>query len=716
MAKPVGVNWLSFFNSPVMTTAFSCCATLLILAGTAGAQTLPAPQADTLRHPAPIIDTEAKALPEVLVRAFESGRMPRDLPAPVQYIGPAALRRFSPASIVMAVNGTPGVRMEERSPGSYRFNIRGSALRSPFGVRNVKVYFNDLPITDPGGHTYLNQLGYYNIHHLEIIKGPGSSLYGAGTGGALLVESSSPSEPPGFFAEYTAGSYGLHNAFGRVLTGDAQARSQVGFQHQQSEGYRAHSALRRDVLSWTGSFQPAAGKALKTTVLFGDLEYETPGALTASEFAADPKAARPGNATFPGAEAARASIRQQQLLAGAAYAQELLPRLISKTSAYAQFTLLRNPTIQNYGRNSEAHGGLRSLLSYTIPFKNSNRLRLDGGTEWQEGFTTVDLYKNNGGVADSLRYTDDVRNRQSLLFLQAVADLGRWNFTAGSSLNFLRVRFQRFSPATDGLQEQRFRQWAPRVAVLRQLGAWRLWAAYSRGFSPPTTSELLPSGGAINTGLSAELGDNYEAGIRAAPLPRLYVELSAYHFRLRNTIVQRRTAGGGDFFVNAGRTRQQGIEAQARYQWGSGAGMEGSQFWAAYTFQRYRYDEFRQLAQDYSGKALPGIAPHTLAAGADLWLKQRYFFTLTYYYSDRLPLTDANDAYAGSYHLLGARAGIGQWQKGQLRLKLAVGADNLLNQTYSLGNDVNGFGGRYFNAAAGRNWYVTVAVEHLFRR
>ena len=86
------------------------------------------------------------------------------------------LERFSPTSLVSAVNTTPGVRMEERSPGSYRFNIRGSSLRSPFGVRNVKVYFNDIPITDPGGHTYLNQLGYYNFNSIEIIKGPGNHL------------------------------------------------------------------------------------------------------------------------------------------------------------------------------------------------------------------------------------------------------------------------------------------------------------------------------------------------------------------------------------------------------------------------------------------------------------------------------------------------------------------------------------------------------------
>ncbi len=173
----------------------------------------------------------------------------------VNYIGRHALERFGSASVVSAVNTSPGVRMEERSPGSYRFNIRGSALRSPFGVRNVKVYFNDIPFSDPGGHTYLNQLGYYNFNSIEIIKGPGSSLYGAGTGGVLLIESMNENVQPGLFGEYTGGSYNMQNLYGSVTTGSEKLISRVGIQHQTSNGYRDHSELRRDVLSWTGLFR-----------------------------------------------------------------------------------------------------------------------------------------------------------------------------------------------------------------------------------------------------------------------------------------------------------------------------------------------------------------------------------------------------------------------------------------------------------------------------
>jgi iron complex outermembrane receptor protein len=62
-------------------------------------------------------------------------------------------------------------------------------LRSPFGVRNVKVYFDEIPFTDAVGNTYLNQLSFYNFNSIEVIKGPGGSLYGAGTGGVILIHS-----------------------------------------------------------------------------------------------------------------------------------------------------------------------------------------------------------------------------------------------------------------------------------------------------------------------------------------------------------------------------------------------------------------------------------------------------------------------------------------------------------------------------------------------
>src|SRR5206468_1859704 len=138
-------------------------------------------------------------------------------------------------------------------------------------------------------------------------KGPGSSLYGAGTGGVLSISSLPAQEAPSVFGEYAAGSYGLQNIYGSVQTGTSNT-NRIGFQHQVSDGYRTHSKLQRDVLSWNGRYRLGEHRQLQTTFLYGKLFYQTPGGLTAAEFQNNPQAARPPAGGFPGAVGANASV------------------------------------------------------------------------------------------------------------------------------------------------------------------------------------------------------------------------------------------------------------------------------------------------------------------------------------------------------------------------------------------------------------------------
>src|SRR2546430_10823476 len=95
-----------------------------------------------------------KVLDEVIVNAYSANRALKVTPVSLGLVTEKELNRFSNTSLLPAMNTIPGVRMEERSPGSYRFSIRGSTIRSPFGVRDVKFYWNGMPLTDGGGNTY----------------------------------------------------------------------------------------------------------------------------------------------------------------------------------------------------------------------------------------------------------------------------------------------------------------------------------------------------------------------------------------------------------------------------------------------------------------------------------------------------------------------------------------------------------------------------------
>lgn len=649
-------------------------------------------------------------LEQVIIKAFEQTRKLKDVPAAVNFINRQALERFSAVSIVQAVNTTPGVRMEERSPGSYRFNIRGSSLRSPFGVRNVKVYYNDIPFTDPGGQTYLNGLGYYNFNSLEIIKGPGSSLYGAGTGGVLLMESSNPNDKLAVTTEFTTGSYGLRNMYASAQTGANEAINQIGFQHQQSNGFRAQSAMERNVFSWNGRYNINELQALKTTFLYSDLFYETPGALTKVEFDANAGAARPRAGVSPGAEESRAAIKQKIFLAGLSFTQQFSAAFSNTSTAYGMFTELRNPNIRNYSKNSEPHVGGRTVFRWAKESLNYNFSFIFGG-ELQQGFASVKVYKNKAGIADTLQTADDIYIRQSLVFAQATAEVKGWEVTAGTSLNNLNVELIRSIPFPIAAQIRKFaNEVAPRLAIAKKWNRLTIYSSIAKGFSPPTSSELSPSGSAVNLGLNAEKGTSYDLGFRGSIWKDLQFDVNAFLFSLSNAIVQRRDATGGDFYINSGSTKQHGIETSISHPiLKRSAAFRQSAVWLSHTWHQFAYKEFKQLSADYSGKQLPGEAPHTIAAGIDAAATNGLLVNINYFFGGKIPLNDANTAYTDAYHLLNAKLGF-QKKFSRWQTRINIGAENLLNQRYSLGNDINAFGGRYYNAAPQRNYYVSVAV------
>ncbi|MBL7749067.1 MAG: TonB-dependent receptor, partial [Chitinophagaceae bacterium] len=74
-------------------------------------------------------------------------------------------------------------------------------------------------------------------------------------------------------------------------------------------------------------------------------------------------------------------------------------------------------------------------------------------------------------------------------------------------------------------------------------------------------------------------------------------------------------------------------------------------------------------------------------------------------------LNDANTFKADPYHLLGCQLGWKKKESGSIRLTIYAGIDNLLNEIYSLGNDINAAANRFYNAAPPRNYYGGVVLQ-----
>ena len=686
---------------------------LWLLPGAAHAQ---APAADTAR---------AVALPAATVTGYGQQLPLRRTAAAVGVLDVRTIGQFSPAALTQAVNTLPGVRLEERATASYRLSIRGSTLRSPFGVRNVKVYYNGLPLTEAGGSTPLNLLDPALIGRIEVLKGPAGSVYGAGTGGVARFET--PDVAAGtsrVSVGATGGSFGLRRSTIVAETGSATTSVSARYAHQSLDGYRQQSALQRDVLALDVRTTAAPKTTLAVHLLYADISYQLPGGLTRAQFEADPRQARPGTAAAPGTVAQQTYYASRTGLLGLTHEYRFSDRLDLQTTLYGSGSALRTPYLVDYQLGTAVGGGARTALRWRTVLAGRT-LRLQGGGEFQGSLANGRSYLNVAGTPGALRYDDDITTTTGFIFAQADYELpAGLLLTAAASYNRLRYGIVRSSAAATNPTGYQFGRdfrpvLSPRVALLKEFApALAAYASVSTGFAPPTVEEIRPSDGSLNGDLQAERGTSYEVGARGQLLGnRLGYDVSVFDLELRETIVSSTTGQGIVVFRNTGRTHQRGLEAAlSGWLWREVAPVpntpddvpptaRGLRAWASYAYNDFRFGSYPSGGADLSGNRLTGTTPHTLSAGLDFSERRGFYFSPSLGHQARVVLNDANTEQAAGYWVFGARGGWRRTLLGHLETNIYAGLDNATNRRYSLGNDLNAFGGRYFQPAPVRAWY-----------
>jgi len=654
-----------------------------------------------------------RVLDTLTIEAYQSNRSPLDMAASVGLVRLSDSKRFSEASLVPTFNMLPGVRMEERSPGSYRFSIRGSLIRSPFGVRNVKFYYNGLPFTDGGGNTYVNLLDATMMSRAEVIKGPAGSLYGAGTGGVVLLRTSSSSESglglSSQFGPYASVRYG---GFAEAVSETLDSR--ILYMHQESGGYREQSAMKRNGFIADLGFKIDASTLVRVVTLYSDLFYQTPGGLTESQFQSNPQQARPPSGSIPGAVEQQAAVYNKTLFSGISLDHQWNPSWSTTLGIVGSDTDFRNPSIRNYETRKEQNLGVRLSNSYERGTP-SGRMKFTFGGEYQRFATPVTVTNNQGGLPGTTVLTDDdIRSQMALGFAQWESDFPRgFQLTVGASVNYVEYTDDRRVPTPETAARKFNPVVLPRIAVLKRVSTqFSAYLSASRGYSPPTVAEVVPSTGIYNPALDPESGWSYEAGITGR-LSAVDFHLAVYDFRLHDAIVLQRDSSGADFFVNAGGVNQQGIELNATWEKRLASFVQNIRLTSSLTYNSYHFDQYVYDGNDYSGNPVTGVAPWIIVVGVDAAMINRLYCRITANYTDRTPLNDANTDFASAYFLIGGRVGMNL--PGKIPVDVYVGIDNALNQRYSLGNDLNAVGKRYFNAAPPANFYFGLSARLNFR-
>jgi iron complex outermembrane receptor protein len=290
----------------------------------------------------------------------------------------------------------------------------------------------------------------------------------------------------------------------------------------------------------------------------------------------------------------------------------------------------------------------------------------------------------------------------------------KWFLELGMSNAYMAYDYYRSSNLTETAQSKsNLGLLAPRMGVSFEAAKnANFYFQISKGFSPPTLAEIRPSDGLLYKNLVPEYGWNFELGIKGVALQnKMRYTLAAYHFGIKNAIVRQNNNAGIEYFVNAGSTRQSGAELQLNYVTRFSKSHH-LQMDFGYAFQPYRFVQYSQAGAGFNGNEVTGNAKHQVTAALTYDYKKRVSVFVRLQSLSSIPLTDANDVYASPFNLM--QSGV-SFNHNRFRYFFSV--DNLLNVSYSLGNDINAAGRRYYNPSSPRSYILGISIQMArFRR
>ena len=160
-----------------------------------------------------------------------------------------------------------------------------------------EVLLDGIPQTLPDGQSQLSNLDLGDIGRVEVLRGSSSSLYGNASGGVL----SFTTEPPGLgpFSETVrgeGGSFGMMKVSSRTGGRSGSASGTLSLSHTEYDGFRQHSSSHFTQLNLGADY--IFGSSTTGTLRFGYSDApqaENPGALTQTEYLANPDSAAAGN-------------------------------------------------------------------------------------------------------------------------------------------------------------------------------------------------------------------------------------------------------------------------------------------------------------------------------------------------------------------------------------------------------------------------------------
>lgn len=642
-----------------------------------------------------------KILDEVSVTATREARTTREVPQAIAVVGKDKIEKKRMFNLKEALEGIPGVQADSKNGGSdVRLFIRGAGVKAVYGIREVMVLRDGVPVTDPDSLTRLDFIDMQDIERVEVSKGPGN-IYSTGSfGGAIQIISKSVFDTSGNVARIGVGEQGAKNLHLRYagMVNESNALAITTSFRKQDNPWRVRNVSDSKQLGFKHGLLLDGGATLESELTYANSKMQLPGGMDLAGFT---------SFLATGTQTTQAGIwknskRDSRVWSfNSKYEKEIgdwtfKPRVYANWwKHYHPVTGLINDTV-NWtqtigtdieGQNKHSLAGMSGSLVAGVTLRqvgNSDSRQYQYRDVAKAGTRIIATLSDvEGALASQQSYTDTVKG----IFMQeSLRPTERWLVDAGmrydqSSFSMTTNEISKFNYATATYAagagvfqtNKSYNLPSSKLGVTyKATESVNVYATIGRSNQLPANAEIT-----ANPNLTVATSTNYEIGMKART-DDWFGNIAVYNNKLNNEIVSVNT-GGTQSFVNAGKTSKQGLELDGGYRVVKNVEVGGQ-----FNYSNYHYTSFSE----------PVGATNAVRDGNQLPFipKDRYGVYVDYKHPSGISARVQSN-FSGEYYVDNANSQMYGGYRGVVSASLAyetgphlfnLSAENLTNKYYAM--------------------------------
>jgi iron complex outermembrane receptor protein len=677
----------------------------------------------------------------IQVRGLYNGKNLFNTPGSIANLVTRDLQRNNQIELQQSFNLLPGVRMEFRNINTgARIILRGYGNQNNNNGIGYKAYYNDIPLTEADGTTNLDDIDFATLGRIEVFRGPVSSVYGTGIGGVVSFLSEKAPQGISVRQSLLTGSNSLFRTTSSIGVGNDKSNILFNYGQQRTDGYRMHSASKKDFWNLNAAFYNSAKSTINFFAYYTKSDDELSGQVDSLGLINYPDSADINyirNDSRSALESIRMGISQE-------YTFNSL--LSNKTTFFVGTQEIGQSVSTILTKTHKSSFGMRTAFIFTPQLGPTVTSRFTVGMEIHKNIIYQKSYNLNNGLLGTLRTDQELKPLQWNSFAMLELNIAKNTLMVFSgSANFITYDNEDLRATGGGyINQSGYRSFKPLITprwVVNHLVSKNVsvYSNYSMGYAQPGTGQfIIGQTGKVNGDIKPEISNTFEVGTKASLLrDAMYVNFAFFNMDVTDKIVtQNFPAAGGQpaytAFVNAGAVNFTGAELSMNYALvpKQKSFLQLVRPFFSYTYNGSRNSDLKSdnnnnnFTRNYSNLRVSGLARNILNIGLDVEAGDGFYMNLTDLFTDKMPITLDNTVFADSYNLVNIKAGyrkeFGKLGNSHFSFDIFAGNNNIFNARYAQFVVINlvSFGGvapRYFTPGPMSTLYGGINLRYTFK-